>query len=77
MNKQKQDLSFLQALSAASSAGINLLVSVVACLFLGHELDIWVGTLPLFTILGGFVGGFIGLYAVYKQMVRDNDGTKK
>ena len=46
-------------------------------LFVGWLVDGWVGTAPLFTIVGAFVGAGAGFYNLYRQLVvppRKGDG---
>lgn len=40
-----------------SGYGLTWALSVLLFLWVGYKLDGWLGTLPLFTIVGAFVGG--------------------
>jgi F0F1-type ATP synthase assembly protein I len=54
-----------RAITGGFSPGVDLISSVVAGLLLGLGLDWWLGTRPLFVILGvvaGFVSGFVKLW---------------
>jgi F0F1-type ATP synthase assembly protein I len=49
--------------------GLSLALATLLFLFLGWRLDGWLGTTPLFTILGAFVGAGAGFYNLYYQMI--------
>lgn len=54
--------------------GITMGAATALFAWLGHLLDGWIGTGPLFVILGataGFAGGF---YAMYRDLVLRPDG---
>jgi F0F1-type ATP synthase assembly protein I len=42
----------------------------------GWVLDGWVGTRPLFAILGGLLGGFAGFMSIYVRVLRDTAARK-
>lgn len=65
-----KDDSWAKSLAVASSAGFTLLVAVGACLWLGNQLDAYLGTDPIGTVWGGLIGGFGGLYLMYKELTR-------
>jgi F0F1-type ATP synthase assembly protein I len=48
--------------------GLTLVASTVLFLFLGWWLDAWLGSVPLFTILGAFVGGGAGFYHMVQRL---------
>jgi F0F1-type ATP synthase assembly protein I len=61
--------------------GLTWALSTALFLFLGWKLDGWLGTLPLFTILGAFVGAGAGFYSLYHHLVvksreQDSSGPK-
>lgn len=49
--------------------GLTWALSTVLFLFLGRVVDRWLGTTPLFTILGAFVGAGAGFYNLYYHIV--------
>ena len=53
--------------------GIQLGVTVVIFCFLGYYLDRYLGTLPLFTILGTFIGASTAIYSIYRKVFPDKD----
>lgn len=67
---QRNDESRL-ARDAARFLGFGLTWALGTGLFLmvGWFLDRWVGTVPLFTILGAFVGAGGGFYSLYYHLV--------
>lgn len=64
--------------------GLTWALSTALFLFLGWLLDRWLGTMPLFLILGAFVGAAAGFYNLYYHLVveprerekRRRDGEK-
>ena len=59
--------------------GMRLALTVFLGLFLGYELDKWVGSLPLFTILGSILGMIGGMMSVYRSVYgrKDKDDETK
>lgn len=49
--------------------GMTLAMSTALFLVGGYLLDRWLGTLPLFLIVGTFVGAGAGFYSLYFHMV--------
>lgn len=49
--------------------GLTWALSTALFLFLGLLADRWLGTMPLFTILGAFVGAGAGFYSLYFHLV--------
>jgi F0F1-type ATP synthase assembly protein I len=43
----------------------------------GWVLDGWVGTRPLFAVLGAFLGGFAGFMSIYNRVIRDTEARKR
>lgn len=65
--------------------GLTWAVATAFFLLLGWVADGWLGTRPLLTILGAFVGAGAGFYNLYRQLIveprkrereaeRDGDG---
>jgi len=56
--------------------GMALSFAVAILLFgaAGWFVDGWVHTLPLFTIIGAFVGGFAGFMRIYYRVKSDTTG---
>lgn len=71
-----------QVADAASFLGHGLTwaLSTALFLFLGWLVDGWLGTRPLFTILGAFIGAGAGFYSLYHHLVvrqRERDSAEK
>jgi F0F1-type ATP synthase assembly protein I len=65
--------------AAGQYTGYGLTWALATGLFLacGWWLDGKVGTVPLFTIIGAFVGGGAGFYSLYRHIVADpRDGNE-
>lgn len=43
----------------------------------GWALDGWLGTRPLFAVIGALFGGFAGFMSIYARVTRDTDRAKK
>ncbi len=65
-----------RAFGKFAGLGIQLGVTIVAFCFLGYYLDGRLGTLPLLTILGTFIGAAAAFYSIYMQ-VFPGDDTKE
>jgi hypothetical protein len=57
-----------------SGLGLQWALSVVLFLFAGRWLDKRIGTDPYLTVVGAFVGGAAGFYALYTALMK---GQKK
>jgi hypothetical protein len=57
-----------------SGLGLQWALSVVLFLFAGRWLDKRIGTDPYLTVVGAFVGGAAGFYALYAALTK---GQKK
>ncbi|MBI4543994.1 MAG: AtpZ/AtpI family protein [Gemmatimonadetes bacterium] len=49
--------------------GLTWALSTALFLFLGWLLDRWLGTVPLFMVLGAVVGAGAGFYSMYYHLV--------
>jgi hypothetical protein len=58
--------------------GLTFALAILLFLGLGYKLDQSLGTLPIFTLIGAFIGGIGGFLHLYRSVVRDsNDSNKK
>lgn len=53
--------------------GIGLAATTVLFMVVGVLLDRGVGTSPLFTVVGAFVGGALGFYYLYREAMAVED----
>lgn len=53
--------------------GLTFALSILLFLGLGYKLDTVLGTLPLFTLIGAFLGGTGGFIHLYRAVVRNSD----
>ncbi len=58
----------VRAYGAYAGLGIQLGATMVAFCFLGYYLDGRLGTLPLLTILGTFIGAGAAFYSIYRKV---------
>lgn len=57
--------------------GLMWAASTALFLLLGWVVDRWLGTVPLFTVIGAFVGAGAGFYSLYRHLVADSrDGDR-
>jgi F0F1-type ATP synthase assembly protein I len=59
------------AMGRYAGLGLQFAVAIGLFLWLGWKLDGWIGTTPLLTILGAFVGGGAAFYSIYRHLVLD------
>ena len=67
----RQEIRGIRRADAARVAGQGLTLALATGLFLwvGWLLDNRLGTVPVFTVLGAFVGAAAGLYSLYHHVV--------
>jgi hypothetical protein len=70
-------------IARAMSLGLTWALSTALFLYLGSLADGWLGTKPILTLVGAFVGAAAGFYYLYSQMMagirkdkRDRDSKK-
>ena len=71
MKKRKVEKSVFRSLTLISQFGINMIVPVVLCMFLGIFLDTKLGT-GYWAVILFFVGALAGFNSVYKRAKRIN-----
>lgn len=69
--KQQREPSFswLRELTLVSQLGISMVLSIAIFFAGGFFLDKWLGTKPVFILIGILVGVVSGGYLVYKQIM--------
>lgn len=50
---------------------LNFTIAILLFGAAGWAVDGWLNTKPLFTIVGAFVGGFVGFMSIYYRVKRD------
>jgi len=48
--------------------GLTLAVSTLLFFYGGYRLDRWIGTLPIFSLVGTFAGGIGGFLYLYREV---------
>lgn len=48
--------------------GVTLAASTLLFWYAGSRLDRWMGTLPIFSLLGTFIGAFGGFLYLYREL---------
>lgn len=48
--------------------GFTFALAALLFCYAGYRLDKWLGTLPIFTLLGTFLGGIGGFFYIYKEL---------
>ena len=75
-----KDRKLIRMLGVLSTVGITMVIATVLGLYLGHQLDRWLGTTPWFTglfLLLGIFAGFRNLFVYVKQSQKTFEGDKK
>lgn len=70
LRERVRDDGWIKSIAVASSAGFTLLASTAACLWLGYQVDNVLGSTPVGMVWGGILGGFGGVYLMYKELSR-------
>ena len=77
MDENKSNL--LKTLGVVSSMGISFVLAIVIGVFIGLQLDKWLGTGPWFFfifLLFGIVAGFRNLYIITKRVIKKDENSK-
>lgn len=57
--------------------GVTLAASTLLFFYAGYKLDRWIGTLPIFALLGTFVGASGGFVYLYRELTAGERREKK
>jgi F0F1-type ATP synthase assembly protein I len=74
MNKDKKEL--LHILGTVSSMGISVAAAIAIGVFMGLQIDKWLGTAPWFFfifLLFGIIAGFRNIYRISDQEIHKDD----
>ena len=66
---KKNDSKIYDALSLASELGFLIAVPLGGSIFLGFLGDKFLGTRPIFLIIGVVVGAVVAFYGVYRSLI--------
>ena len=73
--KRRSEMSeVVKAMSMVMQIGINMMVPVFLCLFIGYKLDKWLGTnyLVIIFVIMGVLAGFKSVYTLTKGFYSKN-----
>lgn len=59
----------LRDMGQYAGLGLQFAMAIGLFLWLGWKADGWLGTTPLLTLVGAFVGGAAGFYSIYRHLV--------
>lgn len=54
----------------AGYSGATIAASIGGFCFIGYHVDQWLGITPWCLVIGGILGGFGGIYLLYKESIR-------
>lgn len=71
-----KDKKGLAIIGLAMSFAFSMLLTIAGLIIFGVILDGWLNTDPIFTIIGGVLGVFAGVYNLIRQVIRmeEKDG---
>ena len=77
--RQKERQSTFRMLTLITQFGINMLVPIFLCFFVGYYLDKKIGTSYLMIVFFfiGALAGFRNIYIFARRMTKDDDEDKK
>ena len=83
-NRWKRGLHSLKGFQKTEAAagryihlGLTFAASTLLFLYLGYRLDRWIGTLPIFTLAGTFLGGIGGFLYLYLELTAGERKRKR
>ena len=77
MDEEKKRL--IRSLGMISTMGISVAVAIMIGIFIGWQLDKWLGTAPWFFfifLLFGIIAGFRNIYIIAGREIKKNDNGK-
>jgi F0F1-type ATP synthase assembly protein I len=72
-----KDKKALSLIGLVTSFGISMLLTIVGLTVFGYILDQWLNTDVVFTIIGGVLGVFSGIYNFIRQVIRLEERNEK
>ena len=65
-----KDKKALAIIGLVSAFAFSMLLTISGLIIFGVMLDGWLNTNPIFTIIGGVLGVFAGIYNLIKQVIK-------
>lgn len=59
------------------AAGFQFVGAILLFMFLGWVVDGWLHLRPVLMILGAFLGGALGFYAIYRRVEEDTNRLRR
>ena len=76
-SKQSSRAQMYRQIGPYLGIGIEFVVAILLCLFLGQWLDGKWGTGPVLMLVGAFVGAAVGFYSLIRTVLKLQDGEKQ
>jgi len=76
MNSMK-DRKGLNLIGLVTAFGISMILTIAGLIIFGYILDQWLGTDVIFTIIGGVLGVFAGIYNFIRQVLKLEEKDEK
>lgn len=73
-----KDRKALAIIGLVSAFSFSMLFTIAGLIIFGVLVDNWLNTDPVFTIIGGLLGVFAGIYNLIRQVLKmeEKDGKK-
>ena len=69
----KEEIGILGALALLSQIGITIIIPIIAGVWLGNKLDLWLGTDVIFLIIFTILGVVVGFRNSYRMLMKEQD----
>lgn len=66
----KDNFGVLQALALLSQIGITIIVPVIAGVYLGNKIDVFLGTKAIFLVVFIILGVLVGFRSAYRLLMK-------
>lgn len=65
-----KDRKGLNLIGLVTAFGFSMLLTIAGLIIFGYIIDGWLNTSPVFTVIGGVLGVFAGIYNFIRQVIR-------
>jgi len=72
-----KDRKGLNLIGLVTAFGISMILTIAGLIIFGYILDQWLGTDVIFTIIGGVLGVFAGIYNFIRQVLKLEEKDEK